>query len=102
MNPNRRNGVQGPEGPRRLHPPCLADPTKGIEICDHIVFSANTCNIYNTIRSRHILLDTCAGESVFNDSSLQHNVEHALTPMIVSGVNPKGKPWGVGVRQRVL
>ena len=41
---------------------------------------------------RHILLDTCAGESVFNDSSLLYNVEHAPTPMIVSGVNPKGKP----------
>ena len=42
------------------------------------------------IRKRHILLDTCAGESVFNDSSLLHSVEHAPTPMIVSGVNPKG------------
>ena len=44
------------------------------------------------IRSRHILLDTYAGESVFNDSSLLHNVEHTPTPMIVSGVSPKGKP----------
>ena len=73
-------------------PPCLADSTSGIETCDHIVFSANTCNVYNIIRKRHILLDTCAGESVFNDSSLLYNVEHAPTPMIVSGVNPKGKP----------
>ena len=73
-------------------PPCLADSTSGIETCDHIVFSVNTCNIYNAIRVRHILLDTCAGESVFNDSSLLYNVEHAPTPMIVSGVNPKGKP----------
>ena len=38
------------------------------------------------------MLDTFACESVFNDSSLLYNVEHALTPMIVSGVNPKGKP----------
>ena len=67
----------------------MADSTSEIERCDHI---ANTCNIYDTIRRRHILLDTCAGESVFNDSSLLHNVEHAPTPMIVSGVNPKGKP----------
>ena len=48
--------------------------------------------MYNVIRKRHILLDTCAGESVFNDSSLLYNVQHAPTPMIVSGVNPKGKP----------
>ena len=38
------------------------------------------------------MLDTCAGESVFNDSSLLHYVKYARTPMIVSGVNPKGKP----------
>ena len=44
------------------------------------------------IRKRHILLDTCAGESDFNNSSLLYNVEHARTPMIVSGVNPKRKP----------
>ena len=78
--------------PIHTDPPCLADSTSGIETCDHIVFSANTCNVYNAIRKRHILLDTCAGESVFNDSSLLYNVEHAPTPMIVSGVNPKGKP----------
>ena len=38
------------------------------------------------------MLDTCAGESAFNDSSLLHYVKYARTPMIVSGVNPKGKP----------
>ena len=37
------------------------------------------------------MLDTCAGELVFNDSSLLHYVKYARTPMIVSGVNPKGK-----------
>ena len=75
-----------------VDPPCLADSTSGVETCDHIVFSVHTCNIYNLIKVKHILLDTCAGESVFNDSSLSYNVEHAPTPMIVSGVNPKGKP----------
>ena len=30
-------------------PPCLADSTSGIETCDHVVFSANTCNVYNAI-----------------------------------------------------
>ena len=75
-----------PTGPR------LADSTSGVESCDRIVFSANICNIYNAIKTRHILLDTCAGESVFNDSSLLYNVKSATTPMIVSGVNPKGKP----------
>ena len=48
--------------------------------------------MYNAIRKRHILHDTCAAESVFNDSSLLHNVKHAPTPIIVGRVNPKRKP----------
>ena len=38
------------------------------------------------------MLDTCAGESVFSDSSLLHYVKYAPTHMIVSGVSPKGQP----------
>jgi hypothetical protein len=48
---------------------------------------------------RHILLDTCAGESVFKNKKLIFEIARAPKTMIISGVNPKGKPliathWG--------
>jgi hypothetical protein len=39
---------------------------------------------------RHVLLDTCAGESVYKDRNLFYFIEPSPAPMIISGVNPKG------------
>ena len=49
--------------------------------------------------ARHVLLDTCAGESVFSNKRLFYEIMKAPTPMIITGVNPKGEPliathWG--------
>ena len=53
----------------------------------------------NQFSNRHILLDTCAGESVYKDRKLFHELVPAPKTMIINGVNPKGKPliatyWG--------
>jgi hypothetical protein len=39
-----------------------------------------------------VLLDACAGESVFKSKNLFYFTEPSPTPMIISGVNPKGQP----------
>jgi hypothetical protein len=53
----------------------------------------------NQFSNRHILLDTCAGESVYKDRKLFYKLVPAPKTMIINGVNPKGKPliathWG--------
>ena len=39
-----------------------------------------------------MLLDTCAGESVFRSDILFYDITHAHTPMIINGVNSMGEP----------
>ena len=46
----------------------------------------------NMFGSDHILLDTCAGESVFNNKHLFYSIYNSDKPLSVSGVNAKGKP----------
>ena len=38
-----------------------------------------------------MLLDTCAGESVFRTATLFYDIVHADTPMVVNGVNSRGE-----------
>jgi hypothetical protein len=40
--------------------------------------------------NRHVLLDTCAGESVDKDRKLFYERVPAPKTMIINGVNPKG------------
>jgi hypothetical protein len=58
---------------------------------DSVIFSAEVYNHCEGFSDRHVLLDTCAGESVFKCRDL-YFVELSATPMIISGVNPKGNP----------
>jgi hypothetical protein len=41
---------------------------------------------------RLVLLDTCVGGSLFQDRNLFYFIESSHAPMIVIGVNPKGRP----------
>jgi hypothetical protein len=38
------------------------------------------------------MITTCAGESVLKSKNMFYFTEPSPTPMIISGVNPKGKP----------
>ena len=46
----------------------------------------------NEFHDHQLLLDTCAGESVFRTKTLFYDIVPAPTPMVVSGVNSKGEP----------
>lgn len=56
------------------------------------IFSIDIDSHSNIFGSDHILLDTCAGESVFNNENLFYNIYNSDKPLLVSGVNAKGKP----------
>jgi hypothetical protein len=57
-----------------------------------MIFSAEVYKHCEGFSDRHVLLDTCAGESVFKDRNLFYFIEPSPAPMIISGVNPKGSP----------
>jgi hypothetical protein len=57
-----------------------------------VIFSAEVYKHCEGFSDRHVLLDTCAGESVFKDRNLFYFIEPSPAPMIISGVNPKGSP----------
>jgi hypothetical protein len=57
-----------------------------------VIFSANVYTHSDGFIDRHILLDTCAGESVFKNRNLFHTIEPSIIPMEISGVNPKRSP----------
>jgi hypothetical protein len=57
-----------------------------------VIFSAEVYDYCEGFSDRYVLLDTCAGESVFKNKNLFYFTEPSPTPMIISGVNPKGKP----------
>jgi hypothetical protein len=50
-----------------------------------VIFSAE---VYDHCEG-YVLLDTCAGESVFKSKNMFYFTEPSPTPMIISGVNPK-------------
>ena len=56
------------------------------------IFSIDIKSHSNMFGSDHILSDTCAGESVFNNKHLFYSVYNSDKPLSVSGVNAKGKP----------
>ena len=56
------------------------------------IFSIDIDSHSNIFSSDHILFDTCAGESVFNNENLFYNIYNSDKPLLVSGVNAKGKP----------
>ena len=56
------------------------------------IFSIDTDSDSNIFSSDHILLDTCAGESLFNNKNLFYKVYNSEKPLVVSGVNARGKP----------
>ena len=56
------------------------------------IFSIDIKSHSNMFGSDHILLDTCAGESVFNNKHLFYSIYNSDKPLSVSGVNAKGKP----------
>jgi hypothetical protein len=57
-----------------------------------VIFSAEVYDHCEGFSDRYVLLDTCAGESVFKSKNMFYFTESSPTPMIISGVNPKGKP----------
>jgi hypothetical protein len=57
-----------------------------------MIFSAEVYKHCEGFSDRHVLLDTCAGESVFKDRNLFYFIEPSPAPMIIGGVNPKGSP----------
>lgn len=59
---------------------------------DSVVFSIDFTDVNNVFHDNQLLLDTCAGESVFRTKSLFYEIAKSLIPTLVSGVNSKGKP----------
>ena len=59
---------------------------------DSVAFSIDVTNAIDVFHDYQILLDTCAGESVFKTSSLFYEIQSTHTPLVVNGVNSKGEP----------
>jgi hypothetical protein len=57
-----------------------------------VIFSAYVYTHSDGFGDRHILLDTCAGESVFKNRNLFYTIEPSVIPMEISGVNARGSP----------
>jgi hypothetical protein len=55
-----------------------------------VIFSAEVYDHCEGFSDQYVLLDTC--ESLFKSKNLFYFTELSPTPMIISGVNPKGKP----------
>lgn len=61
-------------------------------VVDRVMFSIDFTNHVNVFHDDQLLLDTCAGESVFRTDSLFYDIVHAQVPMVVNSVNSKGEP----------
>ena len=59
---------------------------------DPVVFSTNVYTHSEGFSDRQVLLDTCAGESVFRNRKLFYSIMPSTTPVIINGVNPHGEP----------
>ena len=64
---------------------------------DAVVFSIDITSDDNLFNDNQLLLDTCAGESVFKTDTPFYDIVSAYThtPMIISGANSKGEPMVV-------
>jgi hypothetical protein len=69
-----------------------AHPSTEYNRGNSVIFSAEVYDHCEGFRNRYVLLDTYAGESVFKSKNMFYFTEPSPTPMIISGVNPKGKP----------
>ena len=65
---------------------------------DSNVFSIDITDNPDAFGDDQLLLDTCAGESVFRTSTLFYDIMHAPTPMVVNGVNSRGEPMVITER----
>ena len=59
---------------------------------EQIEFEVNIAQSVNKFRRSQILLDTCAGESVFRDSELFYSIVPSTNSLIVNGVNKDSHP----------
>ena len=59
---------------------------------DAVVFSIDVTDTDNVFYNHQLLLDTCAGESVFKSRDLFYDIQSTTTPLVVNGVNIKGEP----------
>ena len=57
---------------------------------DSVIFSIDFTELDNSLPDNHILLDTCAGESVFRTDNLFYDIITSRVPLLVSGVNSRG------------
>ena len=57
-----------------------------------VVFSSYNDISGDQLNSRHILLDTCAGESVFSNRDLFYNITQSQKHILISGVNLDSEP----------
>ena len=72
----------------------IDDPMSRIKtaVVDSAVFSLDITNDSDVFADNQLLLDTCAGESVFRTATLFYDIVPADTPMVVNGVNSRGEP----------
>ena len=59
---------------------------------DSNIFSIDITDNPEVFGDDLLLLDTCAGESVFRTDTLFYDIVPAHTPMVVNGVNTRGEP----------
>ena len=59
---------------------------------EEIEFDVNIAQSTHKFSCSQILLDTCAGESVFRDSELFHSIVPSTNSLIVNGVNKDSHP----------
>ena len=59
---------------------------------DSNIFSIDITDNFEVFGDDLLLLDTCAGESVFRSDTLFYDILSAHTPLVVNGVNTRGEP----------
>ena len=59
---------------------------------DSNIFSIDITDNSEVFGDDLLLLDTCAGESVFRSDTLFYDIVSAHTPLVVNGVNTRGEP----------
>ena len=59
---------------------------------DSNIFSMDITDNSEVFGDDLLLLDTCAGESVFRSDTLFYDIVPAHTPLVINGVNTRGEP----------
>ena len=68
------------------------DSKTDIIAVDSNIFSIDITDNPDVFGDDLLLLDTCAGESIFRTDTLFYDIVPAHTPMVVNGVNSRGEP----------